>query len=362
MFSKAFHRWIARLKDWTHWPFYLFYSPIAYAWPLYFFRSRSIWFYTASNPTLAFGGFEGERKTVMYQQLPPSLCPQTLLIRTGQPWSEVVSALERSGIGYPFVVKPDIGMKGLLFRIIETEEALARYHRQLPADYLIQEWVQTPLEVSVFYCRYPGEEKGKITALIQKDLMELEGDGRRTLRELVGGHPYAAGLLEKARAAHGLRPEDVLPAGKRFLLSAVANLFHGARFLDLSAEIDDKMEAVFDSISHASQFYYGRYDIKCSSIEELRRGEGFRILEFNGAGSVPNHIYTGSFTLLQAYREILLHWKYLYAISARNHQRGVAYWSWKKGNCFLRQSKAHFRQLKALDKKLTLAPEGLQTA
>src|SRR5215217_8176763 len=115
------------MMDWAHWPFYLFYAPIAYAWPLYYLKSRSLWFFTSANPTLAFGGFEGVTKREMYQQLPVQLCPHSLFIKPHTPFSEAIKQLQEEKIPYPFIVKPDIGMKGLLFRKIENEAQLQTY-------------------------------------------------------------------------------------------------------------------------------------------------------------------------------------------------------------------------------------------
>lgn len=111
---------------------------------------------------------------------------------------------------------------------------------------------------------------------------------------------------------------------------------------------------IFDAISHQTQFLYGRYDIKCKSVEEMLQGKNFIILEFNGAGSVPNHIHAGKYKLLQAYKEILKHWKAMYEISRDNQKRGIQYWSFSKGRSFLRNSKKYFDQLKQLDKELDL--------
>jgi len=111
---------------------------------------------------------------------------------------------------------------------------------------------------------------------------------------------------------------------------------------------------VFDDISRNNRFYYGRYDIKCESIEDLKDGKNFYILEFNGAGSVPNHIYTGTYTLAQAYKEILSHWKLMFEASEINHKEGNPYWSFMKGHLFLKNSKKHFNVLKKLDKELVL--------
>jgi hypothetical protein len=343
-----------RLADWEHWPFYLFYAPISYAWPWYYLKTRSFWFFTASNPTLAFGGFEGERKSRMYEQLPPQFCPASIYIQPAIPFPEVKKRLLDSAIRYPFIVKPDIGMKGILFRKIENEAQLRKYHEHMPVDYIIQEFLDTTLEVSVFYIRMPGQEKGRITALIQKDLFEVKGDGSSTILQLIQQGP-AGVSLEKIKKQYGSKLETVLAEGQRFVLSHIGNLVNGAQFTNLAHKVDKNMEDLFDHISLSNQFYYGRYDIKCNSVDDLSKGKDFFILEFNGAGSVPNHIYTGTFSLAGAYKEILYHWRMMYEISRTNRANGLAYWSFQKGRLFLKNSKRHFDVLKKLDEELVLA-------
>jgi hypothetical protein len=224
----------------------------------------------------------------------------------------------------------------------------------MSVPYLIQEFIDLPYEVSVFYCRRPNKPKGEITALIMKHLPEVTGDGVATIAELLQRHPHANGCLEKWRKYHQGQLEQVLPKGETYRLSHIANLFNGAWFTDLSHMIDDSLVQIFDDISYSSHFYYGRYDIKCTSINEMKEGKNFYILEFNGAGSVPNHIYTGGYTLITAYKEILRHWKAMYEISVSNNRKGWKYWSLLKGYKFLRDSKSYFNKLKKLDQSLVL--------
>jgi len=354
MLSKKVKRLIKHTLDWSHWPHYLFYFPLAIPWLSYYVRSRSLWFFTPSNPTLAFGGFEGEGKRQIYEQLPEAYCPKSIFIKPGIPFSEVMEKVKAKAFQYPFIVKPDVGMKGILFRKIESPAQLEQYHRHMPADYIIQEFLDLPLEVSVFYCRWPDSEKGQVTAMIQKNLPEVYGDGRSTLGQLIESHEDAGDLAGRLKAELNERWNEILPVGEKYCLSHVANLFHGARFIDLHHHIDEKLTQLFDFISLQNQFYYGRYDIKCTSVEEMKQGKNFYILEFNGAGSVPNHIYAGRYNILSAYKEVLKHWRMMYDISRYNHKHGHPMWSLKKGHYFLQESKKHFDRLKQLDKELIL--------
>jgi len=148
--------------------------------------------------------------------------------------------------------------------------------------------------------------------------------------------------------------DKVLEKDESLHLSFVGNRYHGASFHDLSGNIDETLLQLFDSISHKSRFYYGRYDIKCASIGDLKKGMNFSILEFNGAGSIPNHIYTDKYSMWQAYKEIARHWKVLYEISLYNHRHGLPYWNLLKGAFYLREAKKRFRFLRKCDAALIL--------
>ncbi|TKK67459.1 hypothetical protein FC093_14280 [Ilyomonas limi] len=345
---------IQRITDWHNWPFYLFYFPLGYAWVWYYIKTRSLWFFTASNPTLTFGGFEGEAKSEMYTQLPSELYPKSIFISPALPFADVTPQLLRAGIRYPFVVKPDVGMKGLLFRKIVNEQQLKTYHSAMPATYIIQEFIDMPCEVSVFYCRKPANCKGSITAFIEKKLLEVTGNGSSTLEALISNNAEAKEFLSTIKKQHAKDLQTVLPAGETFCISHIANLYNGARFVDLTSEVNDTLHQIFDTISHQTQFLYGRYDIKCQSVEDMLQGKNFIILEFNGAGSVPNHIHAGKYNLPQAYKEILKHWKAMYEISRDNCKNGIPYWGFLKGYRFLQNSKRYFNKLKQLDKELDL--------
>jgi hypothetical protein len=208
--------------------------------------------------------------------------------------------------------------------------------------------------MSVFYYRFPNQKKGVITGFIQKELMEVIGDGNSTLIELIQEHPKAKYRLEEMRIKHADNLKVILPKGEKYFLTYAANLNRGARFVNLKHEIDEDLHRVFDELSLKTNFYYGRYDIKCKSIEDLKQGKNYVILEFNGSGAEPNHVYNTGYSLIQAYKEILMHWKVLFEISRYNHRNGTPYWSFSKGWKFLQQSKKHFQILEEWDTKILI--------
>lgn len=343
-------KFFEKLFNWELWNFYMLYAPIGPVWFWYCLRSRSFWFFSSSNPTITFGGFEGEGKKEMYDQLPPHLVPCTIYILHDLPFEEVKKKIAEAGFQFPFVVKPDVGMKGVLFRKIENEEQLIKYHERMPVEYIVQELITLPVEVSVFYYRYPDQQQGVVSGFIQKELLQVSGDGSSTLKALIEQHPRARFRMEEMEHRHGHRFQRVIPKDEVFYLSYAGNHNRGAHFTNLHKEINASLLAVFDELSHyTGQFYYGRYDIKASSIEDLKQGKNFQIIEFNGCGAEPNHIYDCGMNIWQAYSEILRHWKALYRISRYNHHNGTPYWSFKRGWQFLKQSQKHFKMLEKYD-------------
>jgi hypothetical protein len=311
-----------------------------------------LWFFSTSNPRLTFGGFEGETKEEMYHHLSKEYYPKSIYITPEKSFNEVLADLKSNSFSYPFIVKPNVGMAGILFRKIDNEEHLKTYHRHVPVEYVVQEFINYPLEIGIFYYRYPEKKSGKISAFFLKKLPSIKGDGVSTIRELLQiNKPEILEETVKFSPEHFLR---ILEKNEVFNLSFIGNRYHGSTFHDLSKFIDKELLKLFDRISLENDFYYGCYDIKCMSIEGLRQGRNFSILEFNGAGSIPNHVYTEKFTLIKAYREIIKHWKALYKISSYNHKTGHSYWGFLKGSVFLYTANKHFKILKEFDKKIIL--------
>lgn len=344
-----------RLCHWETWHYLAKYIPIMPVWLWYCLKARSFWFFTPSNPTITFGGFEGESKKEMYEQLPPGSYPKSIFIKPTLSFDEVKQLVSANNFTYPFAVKPDVGMMGFLFRHIHNEEEFQLYHKKIPVDYFIQQLVTYPLEVSVFYYRYPNQSTGTITGFLKKEFLEVVGDGKSTLWELIQKYERVRFRLDEMQSKHAEKLNSIIAEGEIFVLSYALNLSRGGRLVSLEHEKDSDLLKVFDELSnYTKHFYFGRYDIKCNSISELKQGKNFSILEYNGCGAEPHHIYGNGNTLFQAYKIVLQHWKVLYQISSFNHKNGSPYWEFKRGSVFLKTAKQHFRQLKKLDREFPI--------
>src|SRR6476620_8401385 len=101
-----------KLTNWELWPFNLIYAPLGPLWLWYAAKARCFWFFTPTDPTLTFAGFEGEGKKEMYDLLPEGSYPKTVYIHTKQSFDDVKRLLAQNGLTYPLCVKPESGLKG----------------------------------------------------------------------------------------------------------------------------------------------------------------------------------------------------------------------------------------------------------
>ena len=340
---------VYRLSHWESWHWLIKYIPILPVWLWLCWRARSFCFFTASNPSLTFGGLDGESKKEMYDQLPPFSCPKTFFIERGTP----IATLEKimtCDLSFPVAVKPDVGRMGLMFRKIDSFGELYDYHRRMTVDYLIQEFVDYPIEVSVFYYRFPGHASGTITGFIKKQCLSVTGDGTSTLLELMRSYSRVRFRLGEMKVKHADNLNKVIPQGEQYILSHALNLSRGGQLISLEHEKDERLLSVFDELSNYTRyFYFGRYDIKCASIEDLKCGRNFKILEFNGGGAEPHHVYGNGNTLIKAMRILIHHWYVLFQISEMNNEKGIPYWSLKKGYAHFKKAGEHINCLRKLD-------------
>ena len=105
-----------KLTNWELWPAAAVYLPLAPFWVWYCLRARSIWWFTPSNPTIPFGGYEGETKTDVYKQLPDGVYLTTmkqenqvvLLTGIAQSNERVSELLRNLSNNSPWLTRPEL--------------------------------------------------------------------------------------------------------------------------------------------------------------------------------------------------------------------------------------------------------------
>lgn len=319
-------RFLIRLRHWEYWPFEVVYAPI-FVYHLYLsLKARSLFFFSAANPSIESGGMLGESKIDILNRIDDQFKPKTLFFDKHVSANNVVNQLVMAGFWFPVIAKPNQGERGWRVEKLSTEVDLNAYLIDNHMDLIIQEYVEEPIELGIFYYRMPGELSGTISSVVRKEFLSVTGDGQSTTLELLTQNDRAFLQLPALTERFGGQLNEVLARGERQEMMPIGNHCRGTKFLNANHLITPELLAVFDRISlPIDGFYYGRFDIRCRSVKDLYQGQHMRILELNGAGAEPAHIYQPGFSLWQGWRILLQHWHILYAISRENHRRGVPY-------------------------------------
>jgi hypothetical protein len=195
-FLKTFFRKpvFIRLRNWEYWPFTMVYGPILPFWFWECIKSRSLFFFNASNPSIDFGGFAMESKMDIYKKMPKDYYPVTFFAPKGSKLEWLEKEMELSKIQFPCIVKPDIGGKGKGVKKIFSLHELELYSKNCPLDFLVQDLIPYPNEVGIFYCWIPTKKTGEITGIVQKEFLGVIGDGISSIRQLIFFHDRANGL------------------------------------------------------------------------------------------------------------------------------------------------------------------------
>jgi hypothetical protein len=331
--------WI-RLFHWEYWSFGAIYTPIYPIFILLCLRARSFFFFAAANPGIRNGGFLGESKKEIFDLIPPLLQPRTIFFPHGTESAKVQEMLQEKGFKFPMIGKPDIGARGRGIKKLDDTAALIKYVSTAPLDFHIQEYISYENELGIFYYRFPDQGKGNISGIVRKEFLKVYGDGICNILDLLKNNPRGIMQLQQLEKADPHMLDLIVPKGETFLVSPYGNHARGALFLDDSSSVNQSIVRVIDEVcQQIPGFYFGRLDIRYESRELLEQGRSFSIIEVNGAGSEPTHIYDPKHSIFFAWKEIIRHWMILFKISRINHRLGYRYLTATEGIKMFRKDK-----------------------
>ncbi len=319
-------RW-GRVRGWEFWPPWLFYLPVV-AWGAWLaVKYRSLTVFTAANPAFPDGGLVGESKS----EILGAIGDRARVARTGVAGGGGVGGgggdgragnLAAAVGGLPVVVKPDVGERGAGVAIVRSEEELAARLAVRGPRLIVQEYVPGE-ELGVFYYRFPGEEHGRIFGITEKRQPVVTGDGRRSLGDLILDD-------RRLRCQHRVFARtlgaglDRIPAeGEEVVLEERGNHCFGCEFRDGAHLETPALAAAIDEVSRSIDgFFFGRYDIRGNSMEDIRAGR-FKVIELNGVSSEATNIYDPRGTLRAAYGTLFRQWELAFRIGAANRALGA---------------------------------------
>jgi hypothetical protein len=316
--------WFIKLTQREFWPMWVYYFPV---WIQHFWlavKVKNLFFFLATNPGIN-GFILSDSKYETMKLVPERYRPKSIRVVPGMVGKTIMSAMEQEEIRFPVILKPDIGFRGIKVHKVLDKKQLETTLGKFSMPFLLQEYCPYPLELGIFYYRIPDNPRGCIFSITIKEFLSVEGNGRDTLEELVASIPRAVVQYKRLKEKFKYSWNRVLPFGERLELEPVGNHNLGTMFLDGSIWADDKLRAVFDKLSYQMEgFYFGRFDIRAESWEALKDENRYTILEVNGVGGEPTHIYDPAVSLIRAWKDLCKTWRIAATIAEMNIINGTS--------------------------------------
>jgi hypothetical protein len=291
-----------------YWPWKTLYIPLLPYYAYLAFKNKSWVFPAHINLGLPMGGFFMEDKNAMLKDIKEQYLPKTYEINSSKD-------LEQD-FHYPLVFKPVNAQRGTNVEKINSKSEAINYSKKVGFPFVAQHWVEYDIELAIVYHRKPGQKKGTVSSVTQKEFLAVEGDAQSSVKELLATNTRAKmvgdGLFQNIKIDLNYIPKQ----NEKIIIEPIGNhcrgtLFRNASHLDfnLIAETCDHI------LAQKKDFYFGRFDLKTKSVADLYHKTNTYVLELNGVNADPAHVFDPDYPFFKALRDIMRHWKYMSEIA-----------------------------------------------
>jgi hypothetical protein len=180
----SFYKFTYKATRYEFWPWYLMFVPVM---PVYFFgvlRTRKLLYFTAANPSIDMGGFFGEKKDEILALIPEKYKVRGVHVQRTLNAETAKQLLLENQFNFPVVLKPNVGERGRDVRVIHTLEEMVAYSSS-QEDYLVQEYIDYPIELGVLYSKMPNASSGEVTSITEKAVLTVIGDVKSAVGDLL---------------------------------------------------------------------------------------------------------------------------------------------------------------------------------
>lgn len=323
------HAWsirLARARRSEFWSGWLLYPPVVVAIGLEGIRTRWMRQPFAANPCLPAGGVIDESKSAILARMPHPSVLEWILVAPGEPARRAArlrAHFERAGWTWPLILKPDKGERGAGVKLVRDADAAATYLATEASAVVAQVFHPGPVEVGVFWYRYPDRPRGRILGVTDKRFPEVTGDGVSSMRQLIREHPRYRLQEGVFLARLGAGADRVPSEGEVVRLANAGNHAQGTLFADgseyVTPALSDAIEAIAASVRG---FHIGRFDIRCPSYDALRRGEDLAVIELNGVTAEDTRHYDPRYGIWFKWSSLVHSWRIACRIGHHNIRRG----------------------------------------
>lgn len=312
-------------------PKWLICVPLTVQWLWLALRYGSATLPSAANPAITSGGLVGEGKLEYFSGMGPIARAATAAycaVSTHRtlPDAELQKLLDGAGLSWPVIAKPDLGLCGYGVRLLASMPALQAYLSAFPVNEIVvlQQYLPEEGEAGIFYARDPDSGQGRIIGLALRYFPRVTGDGKSSISALIAADPRAARLVKSSMHQPCYDGSYVPISGEVVRLATIGSTRVGGVYRDGYACITAPLTQAVDAIARdMPSFYFGRFDVRFNSLQELSTGRGFTIMEVNGAGSEAIQAWDPTTGVRAGFRMIFEKQRILFAIGHAMRKKGV---------------------------------------
>ncbi len=304
--------------------------PMVVQWICLSIRFGSWTLPSAANPAVTAGGLVGEGKAEYFRLMGSVALARTATfaflrnVKSADSLSNAERAMKAAGLDYPVILKPDIGWCGFGVRIVRDPRELASYLDAYPEneDIVLQRFIPYEGEAGIYYVRWPGETRGRITGILLRTFPRVVGNGYSSVAELMGQHPRARRLGRDGRSEPCCDPSRIPAAGEQVRLSITGSTRVGGMYEDASALMTQDLEDAVDAVAvDMDRVHVARFDVRYETLGLMMKGQ-FQIMEVNGAGSEAVHAWDPRYSLAESYRIVFDKQRTIFAVGAAMRRLG----------------------------------------
>lgn len=205
---------------------------------------------------------------------------------------EALSAAEvfAGQVGFPLVLKPEVAQDGAgLIKLNDLPALRAALAQPLKGAWLLQPWLAGN-EFELVWRREPGAEVGELVAVVEKTPVEITGDGRRPLENLIWDDANVLLRADLYQRLHTPTLMRIPAAGEVVRLDLSGAWSHGAKPVRRpSLEVASLRDALDAYCRLYPGLHHVRLDVRAASAQDLVAGR-FQVTEIEGAGTFSSSL------------------------------------------------------------------------
>ncbi len=323
--------WYIRLTNKEYWNANIFFIPLAFYVVYLALKARSAFFFSAANPAIPTGGLVGESKEDIGKLIPPPYRPKTIALKQGDTLWDIRQKMDRVKLAFPTIIKPIVGCRGMMVKKMESINDILTFMHEYDTNFLLEEFIDYPVEGAILYWKNPETGESGVQSVTLKEFLTVKGDGISTIKDLLMQNPRGVLQVNRLEKENSEIMASVPQHNEHITVEPIGNHCRGTKFLNYNHLINPDMVRAYDNIQEDLQgFYVYRLDLKAPSIADLQAGRNIKILEINGVGADPAHIFAPHTPLFEMFHAYIRLWKKVYEVGTALHRQGTPYMTYKE--------------------------------